>query len=47
MTIFEDLNITGKIVFVSGKKDNQEICLFTLSTWQWCKKGRQWLQMND
>ncbi|MHA1304933.1 MAG: glutaredoxin family protein, partial [Candidatus Heimdallarchaeaceae archaeon] len=29
-----------------GKKDNQEICLFTLSTCQWCKKGRQWLQMN-
>ena len=40
---FEDIRIPGNIVIVNGEKDDHDIFALTLSTCQWCKKGKQWL----
>ncbi len=43
----EGLKIPGEIHTVEGKKKDKEIMLFTISTCQWCRKGKKWLQDND
>ncbi len=43
---FEDINIPGEIVLVNGGKSDKNIILFSLSTCQWCRKGKQWLSDN-
>ncbi len=32
---------------VEGKNNTQNILIFTLSTCQWCKKGKTWLRENN
>ena len=32
---------------VDGKKDEKDIMMFTLSTCQWCKKGKRWLKDRE
>jgi glutaredoxin len=44
---FEDIKITGEIVIVNGGKDEKDIFMFALSTCQWCKKGKKWLEDNN
>jgi len=44
---FEDIHIPGEIVLETGGKSDKDIFLFTLSTCQWCRKGKQWLKDQD
>ena len=39
--------IENLAVNVKGKKNNREILIFTLSTCQWCKKCKTWLNERD
>ncbi len=43
---FEDIIIPGALTIVNGEKDNKDIIMFALSTCQWCKKGKKWLEDN-
>jgi arsenate reductase-like glutaredoxin family protein len=44
---FKDIKITGDIVIINGEKNEKDIMLFALSTCQWCKKGKKWLEDNN
>ena len=43
---FEDIKIPGELIIVNGEKSEKDIFVFTLSTCQWCRKGKQWLTDN-
>ena len=44
---FEDIKIPGELTIVHGEKSNNDIIMFALSTCQWCKKGKKWLEENN
>ncbi len=44
---FEDIIIPGALTIVNGEKDKKDIIMFALSTCQWCKKGKKWLEDNN
>ena len=44
---FEDIKIPGDIITIEGEKHASDIFMIALSTCQWCKKGKKWLQENN
>ena len=44
---YEDIKIPGEFTIINGEKSENDITMFTLSTCQWCAKGKEWFKVNN